>query len=57
VTSAAVGAVAAGRRLPERWQVQDLITVTRLIAGGFTAMAGADFLRLAYANVQQAAEG
>jgi hypothetical protein len=57
VTSAAVGAVAAGRRLPERWQVQDLITVTRLIAGGFTAMAGADFLRLAYANAQQAAEG
>lgn len=56
VTSAAVGA-AAGRRLPERWQVQDLITVTRLVAGSFTAMAGADFLQLAYAKAQQAAEG
>lgn len=29
---------------------------TRLIAGGFTAVAGADFLQLAYAKAQQAAE-
>ncbi len=30
--------------------------LTRLIAGGFTALAGADFLQLAYAMAQQAAE-
>jgi hypothetical protein len=30
---------------------------TRLIAGSFTALAGADFLQLAYAWAQQAAEG
>jgi hypothetical protein len=30
---------------------------TRLIAGSFTALAGADFLQLAYAMAQQAAEG
>jgi Protein of unknown function (DUF1360) len=30
---------------------------TRLIAGSFTALAGADFLQLAYARAQQAAEG
>lgn len=30
---------------------------TRLVAGGFTALAGADFLHLAYAKAQQAAEG
>jgi len=29
---------------------------TRLIAGGFTALAGADFLQLAYAKAQQATE-
>ena len=31
--------------------------LTRLIAGSFTALAGADFLQLAYAMAQQAAEG
>jgi hypothetical protein len=31
--------------------------LTRLIAGSFTALAGADFLQLAYAAAQQAAEG
>jgi hypothetical protein len=31
--------------------------LTRLIAGGFTALAGADFLQLAYAMAQQSAEG
>lgn len=31
--------------------------LTRLIAGSFTALAGADFLQLAYAIAQQAAEG
>lgn len=30
---------------------------TRLIAGTFTALAGADFLQLAYAKAQQAAQG
>ncbi|MEB3982158.1 DUF1360 domain-containing protein [Mycobacterium sp. 663a-19] len=30
---------------------------TRLIAGSFTALAGADFLQLAYAIAQQSAEG
>jgi hypothetical protein len=30
---------------------------TRLIAGTFTALAGADFLQLAYARAQQMAEG
>ncbi|ORB86341.1 hypothetical protein B1987_24065 [Mycobacterium kansasii] len=30
---------------------------TRLVAGTFTALAGADFLQLAYATAQQAAEG
>jgi hypothetical protein len=30
---------------------------TRLIAGSFTALAGADFLQLAYAVAQQSAEG
>jgi hypothetical protein len=30
---------------------------TRLIAGTFTALAGADFLQLAYAKAQQLAEG
>ena len=30
---------------------------TRLIAGSFTALAGADFLQLAYAKAQQSAEG
>lgn len=30
---------------------------TRLIAGTFTALAGADFLQLAYARAQQIAEG
>jgi Protein of unknown function (DUF1360) len=30
---------------------------TRLVAGGFTALTGADFLQLAYAWAQQAAEG
>ncbi|HEY1839945.1 MAG TPA: DUF1360 domain-containing protein [Mycobacterium sp.] len=30
---------------------------TRLIAGSFTALAGADFLQLAYAMAQQSAEG
>ena len=30
---------------------------TRLVAGSFTALAGADFLQLAYAWAQQAAEG
>lgn len=30
---------------------------TRLIAGTFTALAGADFLQLAYAKAQQMAEG
>lgn len=30
---------------------------TRLIAGTFTALAGADFLQLAYARAQQLAEG
>lgn len=29
---------------------------TRLIAGSFTALAGADFLQLAYAMAQQSAE-
>ena len=131
---AGVTALATGRRLPERWRVQDLVTVavgaqklsralskdavtspirapfahyagtsgpaevheearrstplrhslgelltcpfcldmwivtvfvigliyaprfTRLITGGFTALAGADFLQLAYAKAQQAAE-
>ncbi|MBV8863586.1 MAG: DUF1360 domain-containing protein [Mycobacterium sp.] len=134
VTSAAAVAAAAGRTLPERWQIQDLVTVTlgshklsrtlskaavtspirapftqytgtagpaevheetrrtsqlrhslgelltcpfclnvwvatafviglifvprltRLIAGSFTALAGADFLQLAYVKAQQAAE-
>jgi hypothetical protein len=31
--------------------------LTRLIAGTFTALAGADFLQLAYAKAQQLAEG
>ena len=31
--------------------------LTRLIAGTFTALAGADFLQLAYAMAQRAAEG
>ena len=31
--------------------------ITRLIAGSFTALAGADFLQLAYAKAQQSAEG
>lgn len=31
--------------------------LTRLVAGGFTALTGADFLQLAYAWTQQAAEG
>jgi hypothetical protein len=31
--------------------------LTRLIAGTFTALAGADFLRLAYAKAQQITEG
>jgi hypothetical protein len=31
--------------------------LTRLVAGSFTALAGADFLQLAYAWAQQAAEG
>ena len=31
--------------------------LTRLIAGSFTALAGADFLHLAYAWAQQASEG
>jgi hypothetical protein len=31
--------------------------LTRLIAGSFTALSGADFLQLAYAMAQQAAEG
>jgi hypothetical protein len=31
--------------------------LTRLVAGGFTALTGADFLQLAYAWAQQAAEG
>jgi hypothetical protein len=31
--------------------------LTRLIAGTFTALAGADFLLIAYARAQQAAEG
>lgn len=31
--------------------------LTRLIAGCFTALAGADFLQLAYAMAQQSAEG
>ena len=135
VASAAAVAAIAGRSLPERWQIQDLITVTlgshklartlskdavtspirapfvhydgtagpaevheearhssqlrhslgelltcpfclnvwvttafviglifvprltRLVAGSFTAVAGADFLQLAYAKAQQAAEG
>ncbi|HXV91794.1 MAG TPA: DUF1360 domain-containing protein, partial [Pseudonocardia sp.] len=30
---------------------------TRLVAGTFTALTGADFLHLAYARAQQAAEG
>lgn len=30
---------------------------TRLIAGSFSALAGADFLQLAYARAQQSAEG
>lgn len=30
--------------------------LTRLVAGSFTALAGADFLQLAYAKAQQAAE-
>ncbi|GAB3026562.1 DUF1360 domain-containing protein [Mycobacterium bourgelatii] len=30
---------------------------TRLVAGGFTALTGADFLHLAYAKAQQAVEG
>jgi len=30
---------------------------TRLVAGSFTALAGADFLQLAYARAQQAAQG
>lgn len=135
VTVATVGAIVTGRRLPARWRVQDLITVTlgthklsriltkdavtsplrapftryagtggpaevheevrqesqlrhslgelltcpfcldmwvatgfaiglvflprftRLIAGVFTVLAGADFLQLAYAMAQQASEG
>ncbi|ORW34086.1 hypothetical protein AWB91_00530 [Mycobacterium paraense] len=135
VTLTAVIAAATGRKLPERWSVQDLLTVTigthklsrtvskdavtsplrapfarykgsggpaevmeetrhgsalrhslgelltcpfcldmwvatafviglifaprptRLIAGTFTALAGADFLQLAYARAQQLAEG
>jgi hypothetical protein len=31
--------------------------LTRLVSGSFTALAGADFLQLAYAWAQQAAEG
>lgn len=31
--------------------------LTRLVAGTFTALAGADFLQLAYAKAQQLAEG
>lgn len=31
--------------------------LTRLVAGSFTALAGADFLQLAYSWAQQAAEG
>ncbi len=31
--------------------------LTRLVAGGFSALAGADFLQLAYARAQQTAEG
>jgi hypothetical protein len=31
--------------------------VTRMVAGTFTALTGADFLQLAYARAQQAAEG
>jgi hypothetical protein len=31
--------------------------VTRLVATGFTAVTGADFLHLLYAKAQQAAEG
>jgi hypothetical protein len=31
--------------------------LTRLVAGTFTALAGADFLQLAYARAQQAATG
>lgn len=31
--------------------------LTRLVAGSFSALAGADFLQLAYARAQQAAEG
>jgi hypothetical protein len=135
VTLTAVIAAATGRRLPERWRIEDLVTVTlgthklsrslskdavtsplrapfaqyagaggpaevreetrhssqlrhsvgelltcpfcldmwvatgfviglifaprltRLIAGSFTALAGADFLQLAYAMAQQSAEG
>jgi Protein of unknown function (DUF1360) len=30
---------------------------THLIAGAFTALAGADFLQLAYASAQQITEG
>ena len=135
VTLAAAVAATSGRRLPDRWQIQDLITVTlgsyklsrtlskdavtspirapftyyagtagpaevheetrhssqlrhslgelltcpfcldmwvatafvigsifvprltRLVAGGLSALAGADFLQLAYTKAQQAAEG
>jgi Protein of unknown function (DUF1360) len=135
VTSAAVLAAAAGRRLPERWPIQDLVTValgsyklsrtlskdavtspirvpfacyagtagpaevheearhssqlrhslgelltcpfcldvwvatafviglifvprlTRLVAGSFSTLAGADFLQLVHAKAQQVAEG
>jgi hypothetical protein len=31
--------------------------LTRLVAGSFTALAGADFLQLAYATTQQSAQG
>jgi hypothetical protein len=31
--------------------------LTRLITGTFTALAGADFLQLAYAKAQQITEG
>lgn len=31
--------------------------LTRLVAGSFSALAGADFLQLAYARAQQAAQG
>ena len=34
-----------------------VLRLTRLIAGSFTALSGADFVQLAYAMAQQAAEG